>query len=59
MPDVRLEKSQAGTKIFRRNIKNLWYGDNTTLMADIEEEIKSLLRVEEESEKASWLETQC
>ena len=59
MPDVRLEKSQAGTKIFRRTIKNLWYGDNTTLMADIEEEIKSLLRVEEESEKASWLETQC
>ena len=48
-----LEKSQAGTKIVRRNIKNLWYGDNTTLMAKIEEELKSLLRVEEESEKAS------
>ena len=59
MPDIRLEKSQAGTKIVRRNIKNLWYRDNTTLMAEIEEELKSLLRVEEESEKASWLETQC
>ena len=59
MPDIRLEKSQAGTKIVRRNIKNLCYRDNTTLMAEIEEELKSLLRVEEESEKASWLEIQC
>ena len=46
-------KSQAGIKIARRNINSLIYADDTTLMAESEEELKSLLmRVKEESEKA-------
>ena len=48
-----LDDSQAGMKIARRNINNLKYADDTTLMAESEEELKSLLmRVKEESEKA-------
>ena len=48
-----LDESQAGIKIARRNINNLKYADVTTLMAENEEELKSLLmRVKEESEKA-------
>ena len=48
-----LDDSQAGIKIARRNINNLRYADNTALMADSEEQLKSLLmRVKEESEKA-------
>ena len=48
-----LDESQAGVKIAGRNINNLRYGDDTTLMAESEEELKSLLmRVKEESEKA-------
>ena len=47
-----LEEAQAGIKIARRNINNLRYGDDTTLMAESEEELKSLLmKVKEESEK--------
>ena len=47
-----LEEAQAGIKIARRNISNLRYADDTTLMAESEEELKSLLmRVKEESEK--------
>ena len=47
-----LEEAQAGIKIARRNINNLRYADDTTLMADSEEELKSLLvKVKEESEK--------
>ena len=47
-----LEEAQAGIKISERNIKNLRYADDTTLMAESEEELKSLLmKVEEESEK--------
>ena len=47
-----LEETQAGIKIARRNIKNLRYADDTTLMAESEEELKSLLmKVKEESEK--------
>ena len=47
-----LEKSQAGIKIAGRNINNLRYADDTTLMAESEEELKSLLmKVKEESEK--------
>ena len=47
-----LEEAQAGIKIARINIKNLSYADDTTLMAESEEELKSLLmKVEEESEK--------
>ena len=52
MRNAGLEEAQAGTKIARRNINNLRYADNTTLMAENEEELKSLLmRVKEESEK--------
>ena len=48
-----LDDSQAGIKTARRNIKNLRYTDDTTLMTESEEELKSLLmRVKEESEKA-------
>ena len=47
-----LHETQAGTKIARRNINNLRYADDTTLMAESEEELKSLLmKVKEESEK--------
>ena len=47
-----LKEAQAGIKIARRNINNLRYADNTTLMAESEEELKSLLmKVKEESEK--------
>ena len=53
MQNARLDKSQAGVKIVRRNINNLRYADDTTLMAEREEELKSLLmKVREESEKA-------
>ena len=52
MGNARLEESQAGIKIAGRNINNLRYADTTTLMAESEEELKSLLmRVKEESEK--------
>ena len=51
--EMMLEEAQAGIKIARRNINNLKYADDTTLMAESEEEIKSLLmKVKEESEKA-------
>ena len=46
-----LEEAQAGIKIAGRNINNLRYADDTTLMAESEEELKSLLKVKEESEK--------
>ena len=50
--NARLDESQAGIKIAGRNINNLRYTDNTTLMAESGEELKSLLmRVKEESEK--------
>ena len=53
-----LEEAQAGIKIAGRNINNLRYADDTTLMAEREEELKSLLmKVKEEREK-SWLKTQ-
>ena len=52
MRNAGLEEAQAGIKIARRNINNLRYADDTTLMAESEEEIKSLLmKVKEESEK--------
>ena len=47
-----LDEAQARIKIARRNINNLRYADHTTLMAESEEELKSLLKVKEESEKA-------
>ena len=53
MQNARLDESQAGIKIVRRNIKNLRYADDTTLMAESEEELNSFLtKVKEESEKA-------
>ena len=52
MRNTGLEEAQAGVKIARRNINNLRYADDTTLMAESEEELKSLLmKVKEESEK--------
>ena len=52
MQNARLDEAQAGIKITGRNINNLRYADNTTLMAESEEEPKSLLmKVKEESEK--------
>ena len=52
MKNVGLEEAQAGIKIARRNINNLRYADDTTLMAESEEELKSfLMEVKEESEK--------
>ena len=53
MQNTRLDKAQAGIKIARRNINNLKYAHDTTLMAERGEELKSLLmRVKEENEKA-------
>ena len=53
MRNAGLEEAQAGIKIFRRNINNLRYSDDTTLMAESKEKLKSLLmKVKEESEKA-------
>ena len=52
MRNARLDEAQAGIKIAGRNVNNLRYADNTTLMAESEEELKSLLmKVKEESEK--------
>jgi hypothetical protein len=52
MRNAGLEEAQAGIKIARRNVNNLRYADDTTLMAESEEELKSLLiKVKEESEK--------
>ena len=58
MRNFRLDESQTGIKIAGRNINNLRYADDTTLRAESEEELKSLLmKVKEETEK-SWLKTQ-
>ena len=55
MRNVRLDEAQAGIKIAGRNINNLRYADDTTLLAETEEELKSfLMNVKEES----WLKTQ-
>ena len=54
MQNAGLDEAQAGTKIARRNINNLRYAEDTTLMAESEEELKSLLmKVKEETEKVS------
>ena len=53
MRNVGLEETEAGIKISQRNINNLRYADDTTLMAESEEELKSpLMKVKEENEKA-------
>ena len=58
MRNAGLEEAQAGIKIARRNNNNLRYADDTTLMAESEEELKSLLmKVKEESQKV-WLKIQ-
>ena len=55
MRNTRLEEARAGIKIARRNINNLRYADDTTLMAENEEELKGLLmKVKEESEKVGF-----
>ena len=55
MWNARLDEAQAGVKIPGRNISNLRYANDTILMAEIEEELKSLLmKVKEESEKVGW-----
>ena len=62
MRNAGLEEAQAGIKIARRNLNNLRYADDTTLMAESEEELKSLLmKVKEESwfkKRKTWLKTQ-
>ena len=58
MRNARLDEAQARIKIAGRNANNLRYADDTTLMAESEEELKNLLmKVKEESEK-NWLKTQ-
>ena len=52
MQNAALDESQAGIKIAGRNINKLRYADDTTLMAESEEEVKSLLKVRENSKKA-------
>ena len=55
MENARLDEAQAEIKISRRNINNLRYAGDTTLMAESEEKLKSLLmQVKEESEKVGW-----
>ena len=58
MQNTWLEEAQAGIKTARRNISNLRYADDTTLMAESEEELKSLLKESERGESKSWLKTQ-
>ena len=53
MWNAGMDEAQAGIKTARRNINNLRYADDTTLMAESEKELKSLLKVKEESEKAA------
>ena len=54
MQNARLDEAQAAIKIAERNINNLWYIDDTTLMTESEEELKSLLmKVKEESKKVA------
>ena len=55
MWNARLDEAQAGIKIADRNMNNLRYADDTTLMAESEEELKNLLmKVKEEIEKLAW-----
>ena len=55
MRNAGLEETQAGIKIAGRNINNLRYADDTTVMAESEEELKGLLKVKEESEKVGLM----
>ena len=58
MRNSGLEEAQAGIKIARRNINNLRYADDTTLMAESEEELKKPLKESERGEWKSWLKAQ-
>ena len=58
MRNARLDKAQDGIKIAGRNINNLRYANDTILMAESEEELKSLLMKMKEESKKSWLKTQ-
>ena len=58
MRNAGLEEAQAGLKIAGRNINNIRYADDTTLMAESEEELKSLLMKVKEESKESWLKAQ-
>ena len=58
MWNARLDKAQAGIKIAGKNINNLRYADDTTLMAESKEELKSLFTESEGGEWKSWLKTQ-
>ena len=58
MRNARLYETQAGIKIASRNINNLRYADDTTLMAESEEELKSLFYFDERGEGKSWLKAQ-
>ena len=57
MLNAELDEAQAGIKITRRNISNLRYADDTTLMAESEELKSLLMKVKEESEMLSWIKT--
>ena len=58
MKNAWLEEAQARIKIAKRNINNLKYADDTTLMAESEEELKSLLMKVKEETETSWLKAQ-
>ena len=58
MQNARLDEAQAGIKIARRNINNFKYADDTTLMAESEEELKSLLMKVKRGEWKRWLKIQ-
>ena len=58
MQNARLDESQAGIKISGRNINNLRYADDTTLMAESQEKLKSLFDEGERGEWKSWLKSQ-
>ena len=58
MQNARLDETQAGIKIAERNTNNLTYADDTTLMVERKEELKSLLMLSERGEWKIWLKTQ-
>ena len=58
MRNAGLDEAQAGIKVARRNVSNLRYADDTTLMAESEEELKSLWMKMKEKNKKSWLKAQ-
>ena len=58
MRNAGLDETQAGIKIARRNINNFRYADDTTLVAESEEELKSLLNESERGEWKGWLKTE-